>query len=79
MGEKNEQAANRLPSQQTRRSRSILFTAANLIFNRLHELLTDTNWVKWDLWTTSRNKSSCAFTSVRASGVVTGVIGSTSI
>lgn len=52
---------------------------ANLIFNTLHELLTDTNWIKWDLWTTSSNKSSCAFTSVRANGVVTGVIGSTSI
>ena len=42
-------------------------------------LLTDTNWIQWVLCTGISNKSICTFTPVRSNGVITNIIGSTSI
>ena len=43
------------------------------------KLLTDTHWIQWVLCTRISNKSGRTFTPVRANGVITNVIGSTSI
>lgn len=41
--------------------------------------LTDTNWIQWVLCTRFSRKSSQTFTPVRASGVITGMTGFTSV